>query len=47
MVKFHRLPNNQSDFPYLENVNTYKYDNDFDYERFNAVQMDRAHGSLA
>ena len=29
-----------SDFPKLSNVNTYQYDNNFDYERFNAIQME-------
>lgn len=37
---FYKLENNQSEFPNVGNVNVYKYDNDFDYDRFNAVQMD-------
>lgn len=28
-----------SDFPKIDNVEVYKYDNNFDYERFNDVQM--------
>ena len=38
--RFHRLTNNQSDFPHLDNVDTYKYDNDLDYGRFNCTQME-------
>lgn len=29
-----------SDFPKLGNVNTYKYDNDFNYDRYNYTQME-------
>lgn len=29
-----------SDFPNVDNVNVYKYDNDFDYSRYNYEQMD-------
>lgn len=39
MPKYNYLHNNESDFPILDNVNVYKYDNDFDYGRFNATQM--------
>lgn len=38
--RFHKLKNNESDFPILGNVDVYKYDNDFDYQRFNATQME-------
>ena len=31
--------NTNSDFPKLGNVNTYKYDNEFNYDRFNYTQM--------
>ena len=40
MTKFHKLQHNGSDFPHISNVDVYKYDNDFDYQRFNATQMD-------
>lgn len=40
MNRFHKLKNNESDFPLIGNVDVYKYDNDFDYQRFNAAQMD-------
>lgn len=39
MPNYNYLPNNKSDFPHIENVNTYKYDNDFDYGRFDYDQM--------
>ena len=39
MSKFHRLTNNESDFPHIGNVDVYQYDNDFDYSRFDARQM--------
>lgn len=38
--RFHKLKNNESDFPLIGNVDVYKYDNDFDYSRYNAPQMD-------
>ena len=38
-ARFPHLKNNESDFPYLETVNAYKYDNDFDYSRFDHTQM--------
>ena len=37
--RFPRLTNNQSVFPDLESVNVYQYDNQFDYTRYNALQM--------
>ena len=37
--KFPHLTNNQSDFPIIDNVDVYKYDNDFDYSRYNYEQM--------
>lgn len=40
MVKYNFLKGNESDFPHIDNVNTYKYDNDFDYGRFDAPQME-------
>lgn len=40
MPNFNYLTNNESDFPHLGNVNVYKFDNDFDYGRFDAVQME-------
>ena len=40
MPKYNFLPNNKSDFPHIGNVDTYKYDNDFDYGRFDAPQME-------
>ena len=40
MPNFNYLKNNESDFPHLDNVNTYKYDNDFDYGRFDYTQME-------
>lgn len=40
MVKYNFLKGNESDFPHINNVNTYKYDNGFDYGRFDAPQME-------
>ena len=37
---FPKLSHNQSDFPLLGNVDVYKYDNDFDYSRFDYTQME-------
>ena len=37
--KFHRL-STDSAFPHIDNIDVYKYDNDFDYSRFNYDQMD-------
>ena len=39
MPEYNFLPNNKSEFPHIENVNTYKYDNNFDYGRFDYTQM--------
>ena len=39
MPNFDDLKTN-SDFPKISNVDTYKYDNEFDYSRFNAIQME-------
>lgn len=30
---------NDGDFPHIDNVNVYKFDNDFDYSRYDALQM--------
>lgn len=38
-MRYPHLDNNNSDFPYLDNVNVYQYDNDFDYERYDYDQM--------
>lgn len=38
--RFHKLKNNQSDFPIVENVDVYKFDNDFDYRRYDYTQME-------
>lgn len=40
MVKYNFLKGNESDFPHIDNINTYKYDNSFDYGRFDAPQME-------
>lgn len=37
--KFPHLTNNESDFPIIDNVDVYKYDNDFDYSRYDYEQM--------
>ena len=37
--KFPHLTNNESTFPNVKDVNVYKFDNDFDYTRFNYSQM--------
>lgn len=39
MPNYNFLPNNKSDFPHIGNVDTYKYDNAFDYGRFDYTQM--------
>lgn len=39
MPKFNYLTHNESDFPHLQNVDVFKFDNNFDYRRFNATQM--------
>lgn len=38
-ARFPHLKNNESDFPYLEGVDVYKYDNSFDYSRYDYAQM--------
>ena len=40
MPKYNFLKGNESSFPNIDNVNTYKYDNSFDYGRFDAPQME-------
>lgn len=40
MARFHKLKNNESEFPHIDNVNVYKYDNDFNYGRYDYDQMD-------
>ena len=40
MPDYNFLKGNESKFPHIENVNTYKYDNQFDYGRFDAPQME-------
>lgn len=40
MSKFHRLTNNESDFPNVENIDVYQFDNDFDYSRYDSIQME-------
>lgn len=37
--KFNYLKNNESAFPNVENVNVFKFDNNFDYARYNYSQM--------
>lgn len=39
MVKYNFLEHNESDFPHIDNVDVFKYDNGFDYDRFNDIQM--------
>ena len=39
MPNYNFLKHNQSDFPHISNVDTYRYDNDFDYGRFDYDQM--------
>lgn len=40
MNRFHKLKDNNSDFPLLDNVKVYQFDNEFDYQRYNSIQMD-------
>ena len=40
MPKFNYLPNAKSEFPHIGNIDTYKYDNSFDYGRFDYTQME-------
>ena len=39
MPNYNYLPNSKSGFPHIGNVDAYKYDNDFDYGRFDYDQM--------
>lgn len=39
MPKFNKLKNNESEFPHIDNVNVYKFDNEFDYMRYDTIQM--------
>lgn len=40
MPEYNFLTGNESDFPHVDNINVYKYDNGFDYGRFDAPQME-------
>lgn len=40
MPEYNFLKGNESDFPHVDNINVYKYDNGFDYGRFDAPQME-------
>ena len=40
MPEYNYLKGNESNFPHIDNINTYKYDNGFDYGRFDAPQME-------
>lgn len=40
MPEFNFLKHNESDFPHINNVDVYKFDNDFDYGRFDYTQME-------
>ena len=40
MPNFNYLKNNESDFPHIDNIDVYKFDNDFDYGRFDYTQME-------
>ena len=40
MPNYNYLPNSKGGFPHIGNIDTYKYDNNFDYRRFDAVQME-------
>lgn len=44
MPDFNYLKHNESDFPHIGNVDVFKYDNDFDYGRFDAIQMELQSG---
>lgn len=39
MPEYNFLSNNDSEFPHIDNINVYKYDNDFAYDRFDYTQM--------
>lgn len=40
MPDFNYLTHNESEFPHISNVDVFKYDNDFDYGRFDYTQME-------
>ena len=40
MPDFNYLEHNKSDFPHIDNIDVYKYDNNIDYERYNAPQLE-------
>lgn len=40
MPNYNYLPNNKSEFPHVKNVDVYKFDNDFDYSRYDYTQME-------
>ena len=40
MPNYNYLPNSKGGFPHIGNIDTYKYDNNFDYGRFDAIQME-------
>lgn len=40
MPEYNYLKHNESDFPHIKNVDVYKYDNAFDYGRFDYTQME-------
>ena len=39
MPEYNYLKHNESNFPHIQNVDVYKFDNDFDYGRFDYTQM--------
>lgn len=39
MPEYNFLKHNESNFPHIKNVDVYKFDNDFDYGRFDYTQM--------
>lgn len=39
MPNYNFMPNNKSDFPHIDNIDVYKFDNDFDYSRYDYTQM--------
>ena len=40
MPNYNYLPNNKREFPHVKNVDVYKFDNDFDYSRYDYTQME-------
>ena len=40
MPNYNFLPNNESEFPHISNVNVYQYDNELDYSRYDYTQME-------